>query len=132
VAVTVPYDRARRLGLAAICLGFLMITTDTTIVNVAVGPIVADLGGSLSAAQWIVSGYTIAFATFLLSAGALADRIGSRVAFVAGLTLFGLATCSRPARSGAGRWPPGAASPRSASPRARCSAAPSSTASAGA
>jgi DHA2 family methylenomycin A resistance protein-like MFS transporter len=92
VAVTVPPHRARRLGLAAICLGFLMITTDTTIVNVAVGPIVADLGGSLSAAQWIVSGYTIAFATFLLSAGALADRIGSRVAFVAGLTLFWLAS----------------------------------------
>jgi DHA2 family methylenomycin A resistance protein-like MFS transporter len=94
VAVTVPYDRARRLGLAAICLGFLMITTDTTIVNVAVGPIVGDLGGSLSAAQWIVSGYTIAFATFLLSAGALADRIGSRVAFVGGLTLFGLASAA--------------------------------------
>jgi MFS transporter, DHA2 family, methylenomycin A resistance protein len=94
VAVTVPHDRARRLGLAAICLGFLMITTDTTIVNVAVGPIVADLGGSLSAAQWIVSGYTIAFATFLLSAGALADRIGSRVAFVAGLMLFGLASAA--------------------------------------
>jgi MFS transporter, DHA2 family, methylenomycin A resistance protein len=94
VAVTVPHDRARRLGLAAICLGFLMITTDTTIVNVAVGPIVADLGGSLSAAQWIVSGYTIAFATFLLSAGALADRIGSRVAFVAGLMLFGVASAA--------------------------------------
>jgi DHA2 family methylenomycin A resistance protein-like MFS transporter len=94
VAVTVPPHRARRLGLAAICLGFLMITTDTTIVNVAVGPIVADLGGSLSGAQWIVSGYTIAFATFLLSAGALADRIGSRVAFVAGLTLFGLASAA--------------------------------------
>jgi MFS transporter, DHA2 family, methylenomycin A resistance protein len=94
VAVTVPPHRARRLGLAAICLGFLMITTDTTIVNVAVGPIVADLGGSLSGAQWIVSGYTIAFATFLLSAGALADRIGSRVAFVGGLTLFGLASAA--------------------------------------
>lgn len=92
--MTVPPHRARRLGLAAICLGFLMITTDTTIVNVAVGPIVADLGGSLSAAQWIVSGYTIAFATFLLSAGALADRIGSRVAFVGGLMLFGLASAA--------------------------------------
>ena len=92
--MTVPPHRARRLGLAAICLGFLMITTDTTIVNVAVGPIVADLGGSLSAAQWIVSGYTIAFATFLLSAGALADRIGSRVAFVAGLMLFGVASAA--------------------------------------
>ncbi len=94
--MTVPSHRARRLGLAAICLGFLMITTDTTIVNVALGPIVGDLGGSLAGAQWIVSGYTITFATFLLSAGALADRTGSRVAFVGGLTLFGWP--ARPAR----------------------------------
>ena len=97
--------RARRLGLAAICLGFLMITVDTTIVNVALGPIVADLGGSLSGAQWIVSAYTIAFATFLLSAGAVADRIGSRAAFIGGLG--GLrAGAARPARRRPrwGRW----------------------------
>ncbi len=89
-----PSHRAQRLGLAAICLGFLMITTDTTIVNVALGPIVADLGGSLAGAQWIVSGYTITFATFLLSAGALADRIGSRAAFLGGLVLFALASAA--------------------------------------
>ena len=92
--MTVPSQRARRLGLAAICLGFLMITLDATIVNVALGPIVADLGGSLAGAQWIVSAYTIAFATFLLSAGALADRIGSRRAFLGGLVLFALASAA--------------------------------------
>ncbi len=90
--MTVPSHRARRLGLAAICLGFLMITLDVTIVNVALGPIVADLGGSLAGAQWIVSAYTIAVATFLLSAGAWADRVGSRRAFLLGLGLFGLAS----------------------------------------
>lgn len=89
-----PSQTARRLGLAAICLGFLMITIDTTIVNVALGPIVADLGGSLSGAQWIVSGYTITFATFLLSAGAWADRIGSRRAFLVGLGVFGLGSAA--------------------------------------
>ncbi|HEY0280679.1 MAG TPA: MFS transporter [Solirubrobacterales bacterium] len=92
--MTVPPHRARRLGLAAICLAFLMITTDTTIVNVAVGPIVHDLGGSLSAAQWIVSGYTITFASFLLSAGALADRIGSKAALLGGLVIFGVASAA--------------------------------------
>jgi DHA2 family methylenomycin A resistance protein-like MFS transporter len=85
---------ARRIGLAAICLGFLMITIDATIVNVALGPIVADLGGSLAGAQWIVSAYTLAFATFLLSAGAWADRIGSRRAFLVGLGLFGLGSAA--------------------------------------
>jgi DHA2 family methylenomycin A resistance protein-like MFS transporter len=87
-----PSARARRLGLAGICFGFLMITIDTTAVNVALGPIVGDLGGSLAAAQWIVSGYTLAFATFLLSAGAWADRIGSRSAFLVGLGIFGVAS----------------------------------------
>jgi DHA2 family methylenomycin A resistance protein-like MFS transporter len=93
----VPAARSRtaaRLGLAAICLGFLMITIDATIVNVALGPIVADLGGSLAGAQWIVSAYTLAFATFLLSAGAWSDRIGSRRAFLFGLGLFGLSSAA--------------------------------------
>jgi DHA2 family methylenomycin A resistance protein-like MFS transporter len=71
-----------------------MITLDTTIVNVALDPIVGALGGSLSGAQWIVSGYTIAFAAFLLSAGALGDRIGSRAGFLAGLTVFGVGSAA--------------------------------------
>jgi DHA2 family methylenomycin A resistance protein-like MFS transporter len=77
-------------------LGFLMITLDATIVNVALGPIVSDVGGSLPAAQWIVNGYTLAFAALLLSAGALADRIGARAGFLTGLAIFGLgsAACS--------------------------------------
>jgi DHA2 family methylenomycin A resistance protein-like MFS transporter len=89
-----PNARARRLGLAAICCGFLMITIDTTAVNVALGPIVADLGGSLAGAQWIVSAYTLVFATFLLSGGAWADRIGSRAAFLIGLGLFGVGSAA--------------------------------------
>jgi DHA2 family methylenomycin A resistance protein-like MFS transporter len=88
--------RSPALGLSAICLGFLMITLDATIVNVALGPIVSDLGGSLSAAQWIVNGYTLAFAALLLSAGALADRVGARSGSLMGLGIFGLgsALCS--------------------------------------
>jgi len=85
-----------RRGLAAICLGFLMITLDATIVNVALGRIVGDLGGSVTAAQWVVNGYTIAFAALLLSAGALADRLGARVGYLIGLGIFGAgsAVCS--------------------------------------
>lgn len=83
-------------GLTAICLGFLMITLDATIVNVALGPIVSDLGGTLSAAQWIVNGYTLPFAALLLSAGAVADRIGARAGFLIGLGIFavGSGVCS--------------------------------------
>src|SRR3954452_2432946 len=86
--------RSRALGLTAISLGFLMITLDATIVNVALGPIGSDLGGALSTAQWIVNGYTLAFAALLLSAGALADRLGSRIGFLVGLAVFGLGSAA--------------------------------------
>ncbi|MDQ1515304.1 MAG: hypothetical protein QOE80_1134 [Actinomycetota bacterium] len=91
-----PRRRNSALGLTAICLGFLMITLDATIVNVALGPITAELGGSLAAAQWIVNGYTLGFASLLLSAGALADRVGARTGFLIGVGVFavGSATCS--------------------------------------
>jgi MFS transporter, DHA2 family, methylenomycin A resistance protein len=81
-----------RIGLAAISLGFLMVVLDATIVNVALGPIVADLGGTVAGAQWIVSAYTLVFATFLLTAGAWSDRIGSRRGFLLGLALFGVSS----------------------------------------
>jgi DHA2 family methylenomycin A resistance protein-like MFS transporter len=75
-------------------LGFLMITLDATIVNVALGPIGSDLGGSVSTAQWIVNGYTLAFAALLLSAGALTDRLGLRTGFLVGLAVFGLGSAA--------------------------------------
>ena len=86
--------RSPALGLTAISLGFLMITLDATIVNVALGPIGTDLGGAVSTAQWIVNGYTLAFAALLLSAGALADRVGLRSGFLVGLAVFGLGSAA--------------------------------------
>jgi len=76
----VPSTRSRgrsqrqALALAAISAGFLMITLDATIVNVALRAIGADLGGAPSTAQWVVDGYTVAFASLLPLAGSLADR----------------------------------------------------------
>jgi DHA2 family methylenomycin A resistance protein-like MFS transporter len=89
-ASTLTDRRRDNLALAAICLGFLLITLDTTIVNVALGPIVADLGGSLAGAQWVVSAYTLAFASLLLSAGSLADRVGARRGYLIGVGIFAL------------------------------------------
>jgi DHA2 family methylenomycin A resistance protein-like MFS transporter len=86
--------RSPARGLTGICLGFLMITLDATIVNVALGPIGADLGGALSTAQWIVNGYTLTFAALLLSAGALADHVGSRTGFLIGLAIFALGSAA--------------------------------------
>src|SRR4029077_6848344 len=82
------------LALVAISVGFLMITLDATIVNVALGAIGSDLGGAPSIAQWVVDGYTVAFASLLLLAGSLADRIGVRRGFVVGLAVFVLASAA--------------------------------------
>jgi DHA2 family methylenomycin A resistance protein-like MFS transporter len=80
------------LALAATCTGFFMVLLDTTIVNVALPAIGRDVGGSTSDLQWVVNAYTLAFAAFLLSGGALSDRLGARRVFVGGLAAFGLAS----------------------------------------
>src|SRR5260370_33405727 len=81
-------SKSQGLALVAISAGFLMITLDATIVNVALGAIGSDLGGAASIAQWVVDGYTVAFASLLLFAGSLADRIGVRRGFLVGLGVF--------------------------------------------
>jgi DHA2 family methylenomycin A resistance protein-like MFS transporter len=83
-----------RLTLVAMSLGFAVVQLDVSVVNVAVRPIGADLGGGINGLQWIVSAYTIAFAAFILSAGALGDRIGAKRLFVAGFALFTAASAA--------------------------------------
>src|ERR1700747_3867112 len=87
-------SKSQWLALCAISAGFLMITLDATIVNVAFGAIGSDLGGAPSVAQWVVDGYTVAFASLLLLAGSLADRIGVRRGFVVGLAVFVLSSAA--------------------------------------
>src|ERR1700761_6555565 len=62
---------ATSLTLAAMSLGYGVVQLDVTIVNTALGSIGASLGGGVSELQWVVSAYTIAFAAFILTAGAL-------------------------------------------------------------
>ncbi|WP_254220309.1 MFS transporter [Burkholderia multivorans] len=87
-----------RSALAAALLGFFVITLDAVVVNVALPTISHELHAGITGLQWVVDGYTLAFAALLLSAGAFADRIGARQAF--GLGLIGVAL-TRPARSSA-------------------------------
>jgi EmrB/QacA subfamily drug resistance transporter len=80
--------------LAAAVLGFFVVTLDATVVNVALPSVRADFGGGISGLQWVIDGYTLMFAALLLSAGALADRIGARRAFGAGVAGFMLASAA--------------------------------------
>ncbi len=69
-------------------LGYGVVQLDVTIVNTALGSIGSSLGGGVSELQWVVSAYTIAFAAFILTAGALGDRIGAKRVFSAGFAIF--------------------------------------------
>src|SRR5260370_15844371 len=85
-------DRMRWLALIVLCLGDLMIVLDTTIVNVALPSIRADLGFSQTSLAWVVNGYMLAFGGFLLLGGRLGDLFGHRRLFLAGVVLFTLAS----------------------------------------
>jgi EmrB/QacA subfamily drug resistance transporter len=84
--------RHRPLILVLCCLAQFLGVLDTTVVNVALAPIRADLGFSTTGLQWVVSAYTLSCAGFLLLGGRAADLFGRRQVFCAGLALFGLAS----------------------------------------
>ncbi|MFG2902419.1 MFS transporter [Streptomyces zaomyceticus] len=81
-------------ALAAAMLGFALITLDTSVVNVALPAIGADLRAGMSGLQWVVDAYTLAFAALLLSSGALADRVGASRAYGTGVIVFVLASAA--------------------------------------
>ena len=76
----------------AALLGFFVVTLDAVIVNIALPDIRSDLGGGVAGLQWVVDGYTLVFAAFLLSAGSLSDRIGANRAFGLGVGVFTVAS----------------------------------------
>ncbi|WP_394830230.1 MFS transporter [Pendulispora rubella] len=78
----------------ATSFSFVVAQLDVTIVNVALPSIASDLGAGVSALQWVVDGYTLAFAVLLLSAGVLGDRYGSKRAYQSGFLLFGAASAA--------------------------------------
>ncbi len=71
-----------------LCVSLLLVTLDTTILNVALPVIVRSLHASSSSLQWIVDSYAIVFAGLLLVAGSLGDRLGRKWVFMAGLVVF--------------------------------------------
>lgn len=69
-----------------------MVTLDNLVVTTALPSIRLDLGAGLEGLQWTVNAYTLAFATFLLTAAALGDRLGRRRMFSVGLVVFTVAS----------------------------------------
>ncbi len=76
------------LALVVVCMGQFMVVLDATVVNVALPSIQADLGISDSSLQWVVNAYTLFFGGFLLLGGRMADLLGRRNLFLAGIAVF--------------------------------------------
>ena len=74
--------------LVAVCLGTFMLLLDITIVNVALPDIQRALHSSFADLQWVVDAYALTLASFLLTAGSLADIYGRRVLYLIGLAVF--------------------------------------------
>ncbi len=77
--------------LIAVCVAIFMLLLDITVVNVALPDIQRSLHSSFSDLQWVVNAYALTLAAFLLTAGAVADLIGRKRVFTAGLIVF---TCA--------------------------------------
>ncbi len=92
----------RWLILASCCLSLLLVMMDVTVVNVVLPSIRHAFGAGLSDLQWIVDAYTLVVAGLLMLAGSIADRIGRRRVFLAGVTMFcaGSALCGLAASTG--------------------------------
>jgi EmrB/QacA subfamily drug resistance transporter len=81
-------DRRRWLALAVIVAAQFMVVLDVAIVNVALPSIKTDLNFSQESLQWVVTAYAILFGGVLLLGGRLADLLGRRRLFIAGIALF--------------------------------------------
>jgi EmrB/QacA subfamily drug resistance transporter len=80
------------LPLVTVCLGTFMLLIDVTIVNVALPDMARDLRTSFGSLQWVVDAYALALAALVLGTGSIADLVGHRRAYIAGLALFAAAS----------------------------------------
>jgi EmrB/QacA subfamily drug resistance transporter len=80
--------------LLAVCVATFMLLLDITIVNVALPAIERALDASFSDLQWVVDAYALALATFVLTAGSLADLYGRKKLFLGGVVLFTIASAA--------------------------------------
>jgi EmrB/QacA subfamily drug resistance transporter len=85
--ILAPENR-KWLTLGCVAFALFMVMLDNTVVNVALPSIQRDLGIGLSELQWTVNAYALTFAVLMLTGGKLADFLGRRRVFIAGLAIF--------------------------------------------
>lgn len=85
-------DSRRWLILAVICVAYIMVTLDASVMTLALPSAQQDLGFTDADRQWIVTAYVLSFGSLLLFCGRLADLIGRKVTFLIGLVGFAAAS----------------------------------------
>src|SRR6187200_1895083 len=88
--------------LRVVCVSTALLLFNVAAPQVALDAIAEGLDASFSDLQWVLSGYALALAVFLLTAGSLADRFGRRRLFLIGLTMFSAASLLCALAPGAG------------------------------
>src|SRR5438128_1886461 len=89
-APAAPPDPRRWIALFILSLSLGIIVLDSTILNVAVPTIIREFDTDVSSLQWVISGYSLVFASLLISFGRMGDIIGRRKLFFTGAALFGI------------------------------------------
>lgn len=87
-ASTIGSGSRQRVALATVCAVLFLTFLDTTIVSVALGDVQSKLHAGVISLQWVVNAYTLVFASLMLTAGTLGDRLGRKRIMVAGLVVF--------------------------------------------
>lgn len=94
-AIAPPSPRtasSSRFVLYSALVSFFLISLDGSAINVSLPAISKDIGGGMSGLQWVIDGYTLTFAAFMLSAGVFSDRLGAKRVYAIGLAGFSLAS----------------------------------------
>ncbi len=84
--------KQRKIALAVVALAFVMDLLDSTIVNIAIPSIQSNLGASYATIQWLIAGYSLAFATLLITGGRMGDVFGYKKLFMIGVGGFTVAS----------------------------------------
>ncbi len=92
-AISAGAGRPARI-LTVVVTAVFMVTLDNLVVTTALAVIRGKLDASLGQLEWVVNAYTVSFAAFMLLSSAVADRLGHRTIFLAGLTIFTAASAA--------------------------------------
>lgn len=81
-------SRAQAVALATLCVVLFLTFLDNTIVSVGLADVQSSLHAGVASLQWVVNGYALTFAAFMLAGGTLGDLLGRKKIMLGGVSVF--------------------------------------------